>query len=113
MKEFEPIPIENLEQFIKKTSTYQKYVKTNTIIIGDGLYTIEFEFDNFHVRVYSSKLKSSSLEYNDFWDAIHYKGEKEKCTEHNKVVGFAKFLFDQIMKEVIEMVREENEMQKM
>ena len=118
IKDREPIFIEprdlliipNKNYLIKQTKTYQKYEEADTIVLNDILYTITLEFyDNkFHVLVYSSKLKSMALgEYQSFW--VDSDTDSPQAVEHDRTLGLARFIYDQIMNEVIEIARKNHE----
>jgi len=98
--------IPNKNELIRQTKTYQKYEKADTIAINNTLYTITLEFynDKFHVEVFSSKLKNGGMglaEYQSFWSTPN----DPHSIEHDRTVGLAKFIYDQIMAEVIEIAR--------
>lgn len=99
--------IPNKNYLIRQTKTYQKYEEADTIVIGDTLYTIELEFynDKFHVNVFSSKSKETLGEYHHFWG----NPDDPRCQEHDKTLGLSHFIYDQIMKEVIEIARGDKE----
>jgi hypothetical protein len=96
--------IPNKNELIRQTKTYRKYEKADTIVINNVLYTITLEFyDNkFHVEVYSSKLKGMALgEYQHFWN----NSDNPEGVEHDRTLALARFIYDQIMSEVIEIAR--------
>ena len=103
--------IPNKNQLIRQTKTYRKYEKADTIVMNDTLYTITLEFyqGRFHVVVHSSKLKGAGLglgEYNSFWNSPN----NPEGEEHDRTVGLARFIYDQIMVEVIEIARGKEEL---
>lgn len=99
--ELEPIPIENLNELIKKTETYQNTLKNPSYIFKDTIFTITFEFNKiFCVRVINNCNGSNIIS-----------GEvKQKDPEIQKTLDLANFINKKIMNEIIDSVRKNKDL---
>ena len=106
--EYEPILIENINYWIEQTPTFKKFKRFNTIIVKKQIYKINFHYNTVNellVQVFDPDILGDGFIAQGVIEEW-YKGKKLER------VKLANYIYKNIMKEVLELIKKDKEVLK-
>lgn len=108
MDEYEPILIDNINYWIEQTPTYKKFKRFNTVIVKNKIYKINFHYNTV------SELLIQVFDPDNLGSGFMTQGEIKEHYKWNELERgkLANYIYRNIMKEVLELVKNDKELLK-